>query len=65
MFDHEDTVEAKEGRVNITNIEPEVFERLLNYMYAGTIPEIDELTPKLFIAADKVWFERVQRKSLN
>jgi len=47
--------EARENRVDIIDIEPVVLERLLHYIYAGTIPEMDKLTPELFIAAEKVW----------
>jgi len=54
MFENKATKEARESRVDITDIEPEVFERLLNYIYSGAVPKMDKLTAWVFIAADKV-----------
>lgn len=57
MFDSTDTVEARTGIVTITDVEPEVFRRLLQYLYTGwcgTLPAADlPFTCRLLIAADK------------
>ena len=54
MFEHEDTKEANEGKVEITDILDDVFQELLNYTYTSRIPIKEQLTPELLSAADKV-----------
>ena len=54
MFGHKDTKEAQEGKVVITDIEPEVFQELLYCIYSDTVLIKDFCVAELFVAADKV-----------
>lgn len=55
MFLNKDTFdEAKEGRVNICDIQSDVFQELLHYVYTTKVPRIGELAFELLIAAEKV-----------
>lgn len=49
-----DLEEAKQNRVEITDIEPEVFELLLRYIYSDRVPQESDYALELCIAADKV-----------
>ena len=56
MFEHHDMSERVSRRsMVIEDVEPEVFQQLLHYLYNGNAPRIDEgdITEPLFIAADK------------
>lgn len=57
MFLNKDTFdEAKEGRVFISDIQSDVFQELLHYVYTAKVPKISELAFELLIAAEKVCF---------
>ena len=48
--------EAADNKVEINDIEPDTFEKLLIFIYSGKIPEdLDYYAMDLFIAADKVY----------
>ena len=46
--------ECREGRAEITDIDCEVFEHLLKYIYTGEVPPLDQFGTEVFMAADKV-----------
>lgn len=49
--------EAADNKVEINDIEPCTFEKLLSFIYCGKIPEdINIYAMELFVAADKVFF---------
>lgn len=54
MFKH-DMKESETGRVNIQDIQPDIFKELLHYIYSGrTLAPLTEVTAQpLFVAADK------------
>ena len=54
MFEHQDTKEAQEGKVEICDIPSQTFKELLRFLYTGNIPSEDELTEDLLVAAEKV-----------
>ena len=54
MFAHNDVKEAQEGKVVITDIEPDVFQELLNCIYSEQTVIKDYCVAELFVAADKV-----------
>lgn len=56
MFAYDNTKEAKENRVEITDIDSEIFKALLEYMYTGHLALWEHIAVDLFIAADKVSF---------
>ena len=53
MFEHE-MREQIESRLELTDVEVEVFEQLLRYIYSGKVPEMDKFALDLFVVADKV-----------
>ena len=57
MFDHSDTKEAREGKVEIPDVAVEVAEELLRYIYTGQIPTMAENALELFMVADKVCYK--------
>ena len=55
MFRHEDTKEAQEKQVVITDVHPDVFKNFLQFVYTGVKPKCGRLTIELLILADKVF----------
>ena len=55
MFSHSGLVENQENVVTITDIDVEVFEDLLHYIYTGISRNLDKNALPLMIAADKVF----------
>ena len=53
MFEHE-MEESKFNRVEISDISPEVFKEMLNFLYTGKSPNLSEMAAELLAAADKV-----------
>ncbi|XP_044008691.1 speckle-type POZ protein B-like [Aphidius gifuensis] len=53
MFTHKETKENTENEIIIEDIDEDVFEKLLYYIYTGEVKNIQEMTMDLFIAADK------------
>ena len=51
-FGHEETEEAKTGRVVIKDVDPKTLEVLIKYIYTETVEEEDR-TVNLLSAADK------------
>ena len=55
MFDH-DTKEKQENLIEIPDIKPEVLQALLEHIYTGKVPSMDQYAEELLAAADKVRF---------
>ena len=53
MFEHK-MEESKRNRVEIPDIEPDVFKDMLGFLYTGNSPHLDEMAADLLAAADKV-----------
>ena len=53
MFSHP-TKESTSGRIEITDVDPAVFEQMLAYIYTGFSPHVDSIAEELLIAANKV-----------
>jgi len=64
MFAH-DTTEANQGRVDITDIEPEVCEQMLKYIYSGKHFDLEPYAQELFIAADKYGLDQLKEVCEN
>ncbi|CAO1432536.1 unnamed protein product [Diamesa tonsa] len=45
--------EAAEKKVEIIDVDPDVFEQLLTFIYSGEIADLDDYAMDLFVAADK------------
>ena len=48
--------------VQINDVEPEVFEQMLYYLYTGVVPKMKELAELLLVAADKYQFESLKQE---
>ena len=53
MFNH-DTKENREGKVDIPDVQEDVFEEFLRFIYTGTVEGLDQFAAELLIASDKV-----------
>uniref|UniRef100_A0A8C0VLZ7 Speckle type BTB/POZ protein n=1 Tax=Cyanistes caeruleus TaxID=156563 RepID=A0A8C0VLZ7_CYACU len=53
MFEHE-MEESKKNRVEINDVEPEVFKEMMCFIYTGKAPNLDKMADDLLAAADKV-----------
>ena len=53
MFEH-DLKEKRENRVEIADIDSDVFKELLNYIYTGTVQSMDQFALDFLAASDKV-----------
>lgn len=54
MFSHNDTKEAQEKKVVISDVEADVMRGFLHFVYTGVKPEENFLSPSLLAVADKV-----------
>ncbi|XP_033624541.1 speckle-type POZ protein-like [Asterias rubens] len=59
MFEHE-MEEKKHGRVEITDVEPEVMNEILRFIYTGKAPNLEKMADELLAAADKYALERLK-----
>eukprot|EP00063_Salmo_salar_P065676 XP_014040511.1 PREDICTED: speckle-type POZ protein-like A [Salmo salar] len=53
MFEHE-MEESKKNRVDISDVEPDVFKEMMGFIYTGKAPNLDKMADNLLAAADKV-----------
>ncbi|XP_044012401.1 speckle-type POZ protein-like [Aphidius gifuensis] len=53
MFDHEEFKENKKNEVVIDDIDEDVFEEFLHYIYTDESPNVDKMTMELLAVADK------------
>ncbi len=66
MFKHP-TKENSTNQVKIEDIEPEVFDQLLRFIYTGRVPldKLETMAAGLFIAADKYLMDELKMKCEN
>uniref|UniRef100_A0A8C9LCE3 BTB domain-containing protein n=1 Tax=Pavo cristatus TaxID=9049 RepID=A0A8C9LCE3_PAVCR len=63
MFEHE-MEESKKNRVEINDVDPEVFKEMMRFIYTGKAPNLEKMADNLLAAADKtIW--RFLRKCSN
>jgi hypothetical protein len=62
MFEPGKFKEGQSKIVEIDDIEPEVFQQLLHYVYTGTAPKLEDetITEPLFLAADKYQMDKIK-----
>ncbi|XP_044010132.1 speckle-type POZ protein-like [Aphidius gifuensis] len=72
MFDHEQFEENENNEVVIEDIEEDVFEEFLHFIYTGESPNVDKMPMELLAVADKYQLdclknicEKVIRESIN
>lgn len=53
MFSH-DTRENRENQIKISDLSYQTVKELLNYMYTGSVTDLEANSLNLFVAADKV-----------
>ncbi|XP_038561599.1 speckle-type POZ protein isoform X4 [Micropterus salmoides] len=59
MFEHE-MEESKKNRVEINDVEPDVFKEMMCFIYTGKAPNLDKMADDLLAAADKYALERLK-----
>ncbi|XP_057192526.1 speckle-type POZ protein-like A isoform X3 [Triplophysa rosa] len=59
MFEHE-MEESKKNRVDISDVEPEVFKEMMGFIYTGKAPNLEKMADSLLAAADKYALERLK-----
>uniref|UniRef100_A0A3B3SF63 Speckle type BTB/POZ protein like n=1 Tax=Paramormyrops kingsleyae TaxID=1676925 RepID=A0A3B3SF63_9TELE len=59
MFEHE-MEESKKNRVDISDIEPDVFKEMMSFIYTGKAPNLEKMADNLLAAADKYALERLK-----
>uniref|UniRef100_A0A8C2KH68 Speckle type BTB/POZ protein n=1 Tax=Cyprinus carpio TaxID=7962 RepID=A0A8C2KH68_CYPCA len=59
MFEHE-MEESKKNRVEINDVEAEVFKEMMFFIYTGKAPKLDKMADDLLAAADKYALERLK-----
>ena len=66
MFKHP-TKEQSTNQVKIEDIDPEVFDQLLRFIYTGRVPldKLETMAAGLFIAADKYLIDELKMKCEN
>ncbi|XP_061413326.1 speckle-type POZ protein isoform X2 [Lethenteron reissneri] len=59
MFEHE-MEESKKNRVEINDVEPDVFKEMMRFVYTGRAPNLEKMADDLLAAADKYALERLK-----
>ncbi|XP_041530574.1 speckle-type POZ protein-like isoform X1 [Microtus oregoni] len=59
MFEHE-MEECKKNRMEINDLDPEVFKEMMRFVYTGKAPNLDKMADNLLAAADKYALERLK-----
>ncbi|XP_059120848.1 speckle-type POZ protein-like [Peromyscus eremicus] len=59
IFQH-DMEESRKNRVEITDLEPQVFKSMMDFIYTGTAPDLDSMADTLLAAADRYGLERLK-----
>ncbi|XP_031661770.1 speckle-type POZ protein-like A isoform X1 [Oncorhynchus kisutch] len=59
MFEHE-MEESKKNRVDISDVEPDVFKEMMGFIYTGKAPNLEKMADNLLAAADKYALERLK-----
>ncbi|XP_059109542.1 speckle-type POZ protein-like [Peromyscus eremicus] len=59
MFQH-DMEESRKNRVEIPDLEPQVFKAMMGFIYTGKAPDLDSMADAVLAAADKYGLERLK-----
>jgi len=59
MFEH-DMEEAKHGRVEVKDVDSEVMDQMLRFIYTGKAPDLERMAAELLAAADKYALDRLK-----
>ncbi|XP_028713275.1 speckle-type POZ protein-like [Peromyscus leucopus] len=59
MFQH-DMEESRKNRIEIPDLEPQVFKAMMNFIYTGTAPDLDSMADSVMAAADKYGLEHLK-----
>ncbi|KAL6093493.1 hypothetical protein STEG23_030055 [Scotinomys teguina] len=59
MFEH-DMEEKRKNRVDIDDLEPQIFKTMMNFIYTGKAPDLDSMADGVLAAADKYGLERLK-----
>ena len=61
MFEH-DMEEAKHNRVEVKDVDSEVMDQMLRFIYTGKAPDLERMAAELLAAADKYALDRLKVK---
>lgn len=56
--------EARNDRVQIDDVDPDVLKEMLRFMYTGLAPNMERMADDLLAAADKYQLERLKVKDI-
>nr|XP_042126360.1 speckle-type POZ protein-like [Peromyscus maniculatus bairdii] len=59
MF-QQDMEESRKNRIEIPDLEPQVFKAMMDFIYTGKAPDLDSMTDALLAAADKYGLESLK-----
>ncbi|XP_051966828.1 speckle-type POZ protein-like B isoform X3 [Xyrauchen texanus] len=59
MFEHK-MEESKKNRVDISDVEPDVFREMMVFIYTGKAPHLEQMADNLLAAADKYALDRLK-----
>ena len=59
MFEH-DMEEAKHNRVEVKDVDSEVMDQMLRFIYTGKAPDLERMAAELLAAADKYALDRLK-----
>ena len=59
MFEH-DMEEAKHNRVDVKDVDSEVMDQMLRFIYTGKAPDLERMAAELLAAADKYALDRLK-----
>uniref|UniRef100_A0A8C8TDZ7 Speckle-type POZ protein-like n=1 Tax=Peromyscus maniculatus bairdii TaxID=230844 RepID=A0A8C8TDZ7_PERMB len=59
MFEH-DLEESKKNRFEISDLEPQVFKAMMDFIYTGKAPDLDSMADALLAAADRYGLKRLK-----
>ncbi|EGW07826.1 Speckle-type POZ protein [Cricetulus griseus] len=59
MFEH-DMEERRKNRVEIQDVEPQVFKAMMDFIYTGKAPDLHSMADAVLAAADKYGLERLK-----
>lgn len=54
-----------QNRVEISDVDPEVFKEMMRFVYTGKAPNLDKMADNLLAAADKVSYEVLQSRKIS
>ena len=63
MFAHLTSIENSSNKIEIQDVEPDVFQEVLRFIYTGRVPltAMENVAAALLAAADKYFFDQLKK----